>query len=228
MYHQLKGLILKAQISSEADKLLTIYTYEWGKITAIAPGAKKIKAKFSTSTEPLTENEFYVYASRSSVRPKITSVKPLNNFSELYCDWRRFTIAQYCSEIAEVLTPFNSENANKYELISRTLSLLETAKYPWRIFIAFTLRFLKLSGYSFIEYLRRNETAISKYEKNIINKLATLSGEDVDKVFDLAPETEKNIKRYIDNYLNMYLPRSLATKEFCQKINFSQHTVAAR
>ena len=35
MYQQLKGLILRGQVSAEADKLITIYTYEWGKISAI-------------------------------------------------------------------------------------------------------------------------------------------------------------------------------------------------
>jgi len=57
--------------------------------------------------------------------------------------------------MTEMLTPFNSENLKKYELLQRTWGLLEKVRYPWRIFAAFTLRFLKLSGYSFIEYLRR-------------------------------------------------------------------------
>ena len=228
MYHHLKGLILKTQVLSEADKLLTIYTYEWGKITAVAPGAKKIKAKFASSTEPVTENEFCVYATKSSFRPRITGVRTLNNYSKLYCDWKRLTIAQYCSEIVDVLTPYNSENPQKYELVARTWQLLETAENPWRILIAFTLRFLNLSGYSFIEYLRSNKTQISQYEKNVISKLATLSGDDIDKIFDLAPETEESIKRYVDSYLAMYLPRSLATKEFCQKIDFSHQTMAVR
>ncbi|MCX5781794.1 MAG: DNA repair protein RecO [Elusimicrobia bacterium] len=218
MYYHIKGLVLKSQISAEADKIITVYTHEWGKISAVVPGAKKIKAKLAWAAEPIRENEFLVYAKNGYLRPKVTGAKAINSFTKLFCDWRRFSIAQYCAEIMDVLTPFNSENARKYELLSRTWNLLETSKYPWRIFSAFVLRFLNLSGYSFTEFLKRNKHLVNNPERELIGKLSNMPGEDVDKLFPLESRIETNIKQAIDSYLSMYLPRKLCSKEFCEKI----------
>jgi len=218
MYHHIKGLVLKSKISAEADQLITLYTYEWGKISAIVPGAKKIKAKLGWAAEPVRENEFLVYLKGQNLRPKVTGARCLNNFSKLFFDWRRLTIAHYCAEIVDVLTPYNSENTRKYDLLSRTWELLETAKYPWRIFSAFVLRFLNLSGYSFVEYLKRNDGLVSKSEKAHISKLSSISGDEVDALLDLEKEIEYNVSRAIDGYLSTYLPRKLYSREFYRQI----------
>lgn len=225
MYYQLKSLILCSKVSGEADKLIKVYTYEWGKISAIVPGAKKINAKLACATEPVTESSITVYLKNPQARPKITGAVILNAFPVLRSDWRGFWIAQYCAEITEILTPFNSANERKYELLLRTWKLLENAVHPWRIFSAFTLRFLKLSGYSFIEYLKRENSSIPKKEIKIIQSLAALSGEDVDKNTEMDETAEKNVMKHLENYLKNYLPRPLAAKEFWQQINSEKFNV---
>ncbi|MBN1621378.1 MAG: DNA repair protein RecO [Endomicrobiales bacterium] len=219
MYYRLNGLVLQTKISSEADKQLTIYTNKWGKIVATAPGAKKITAKLSSATEPLTESEFMIYLTTPNSRAKITGAKILDNFSEIKNDWRKLTIAQCCIEICDKLTPFRSENKLKYELLCKTLKYLEQVKNPWRIFIAFTLRFLKLSGYSFTEYLKKENFNMNSKERDTIKRLATLSGKDIDKMRNFEEESQNRIMKYLNNYLNFYLPRPLATIKFLQKVN---------
>ena len=221
MYYQLNGLVLRSKVSSEADKLITLYTYEWGKITAVVPGAKKIKAKFSAVSEPVTEGEFMVYAKHQSVRPKVTSAKISCSFVKLRSSWRNYSIAAYCAEICDQLTPFNAENPAKYELLRRTWGLLEDAKNPWRVCTAFVLRFLKLSGYNFYEYLQSENVGMPARELEAIRNLTRLSGEDIDKNFDLSQAHEERIRRYVDAYLLFYLPRPLSSREFFRKVNKS-------
>ena len=79
MYYNIKALILNCEISSEADKIITAYTDKWGKINAIVPGAKKIVAKLSAATEPVTESELIVYQNSQYSRPTVTGAKILNN-----------------------------------------------------------------------------------------------------------------------------------------------------
>lgn len=219
MYYQLKSLILKERVSAEADKLITFYTLEWGKVIAVVPGAKKIKAKLSAATEPVMESDLMVYVTHPSARAKVTGAAIVESFTALRRDWRRFVMAQSCAEIADVLTPLNAENPKKYELLSRTWKLLETAKHPWRIFAAFSLRFLKLSGYSFTEYINHGATGIPETEKRLIHRLATRSGEDVDRDNDVPPGMEKKITGHLYAYLNLYVPYPLATREFWKKID---------
>lgn len=219
MYYQLKGLVLRSRVSAEADKLVTLYTYEWGKITAVVPGAKKIKAKFIAAAEPVTECEFLVYVKHQASRPKVTGAKITESFAGLRKDWRNFSIASFCAEVCDQLTPFNSENTKKYELLQRTWCLLGRARNPWRIYTAFALRFLKLSGYSFYEYLKSENVSMPEREMNIIQNLSTLSGEDLDKNFELTTAAEERVRRYLDAYLSLYISRPLASREFFRKIN---------
>lgn len=219
MYQQLKSLVLSAQISNEADKLVTLYTLEWGKITALVPGAKKIKAKLSAATEPVTEAEIMVYLRGPHSRAKVTGARILENYSALRTDWRRFALAQYCGEITQLLTPFNAENDRKYVLLARTWKLLESAQHPWWIYAAFSFRFLRLSGYSFLEYLRSGAGRVPAEEAKIIHQLSTLSGEEIDRSLDIPTSIERDILKHLDNYLNLYVPRPLAAREFWEKIN---------
>jgi len=209
---------LRSRVAAEADKLVTLYTLEWGKITAVVPGAKKIKAKFSAAAEPVTESEFMVYAKHQSVRPKVTGARMMECFPDLRKDWRNFSIASYCAEVCDQLTPFNAENPRKYELLQRTWELLGRAKNPWRIYTAFVLRFLKLSGYNFYEYIKSENISMPEKELNAIRHLSVLSGEDVDNNYDLPPASQERVIRYIDAYLSLYLPRPLSSREFFRKI----------
>jgi len=219
MYYQLNSLVLKERIAAEADKLITLYTLEWGKIIAVVPGAKKIKAKLSAATEPVMESDLMVYVTHPNARARVTGAVIVDSFVALRTDWRRFVMAQSCAEIVDALTPLSSENPKKYELLSRTWKILETAKNPWHIFAAFTLRFLKLSGYSFTEYINRGDTGIPEKEKQLIRRLATLSGEDVDRDIDMPQDMEKKISGHLYAYLNQYVPFPLGTREFWRKVN---------
>lgn len=219
MYYQLKSLVLKERIAGEADKQITLYTLEWGKIIAVVPGAKKIKAKLSAATEPVMESDLLVYVTHPTARGKVTGAVIVDSFITLRTDWRRFVMAQSCAEIADALTPLNAENPKKYELLSRTWKLLETAEHPWRIFAAFTLRFLKLSGYSFTDYIKEVSTSIPAAEKRLIGQLATFSGEDVDRDIDVPHDMEIKVTGHLYSYLNLYLPFPLATREFWRKVN---------
>jgi DNA repair protein RecO (recombination protein O) len=221
MYYQLNGLVLNVRVCGEADKSATIYTREWGKLSALVPGAKKIKAKLGAATEPVVEGEYMVYMAGPQARAKITGAKITSGFMPLRTDWRRFAVASACSEVTDLLTPYNLENSQKYDLLSRTWKLLETARHPWRIYTAFTLRFLRLSGYSFVEYIRRENTApaVDKHEFEAIRKFSTLSGEEVDNETGISEALEARVGRHLDRYLSIYIQRPLLTKIFWQKAN---------
>jgi DNA repair protein RecO (recombination protein O) len=218
MYQNSTGLILKASVLNEADKLLTLYTYQWGKIYAVAPGAKKIKAKFIGATEPIIETDFMFYFTSSSSRPKITGAKISNSFPPLIKDWRRHFVAQYCAEVCDKLTPLQSANPAKYDLLLRTWKLIESADNPMRIYIAFTLRFLRLSGYNFVEYLKKESAYLRKEEVEIIRHLATFSGDDIDKNLEIDKDMELSLMQKIDNFMAYYLHQNVSAKKAWQKL----------
>ncbi|MFZ2330595.1 MAG: DNA repair protein RecO, partial [Atribacterota bacterium] len=51
-----EGIILKSIKLNEADKIVTIFSDDYGKIKAIAKGVRKTKSQFGSSMENLTIN----------------------------------------------------------------------------------------------------------------------------------------------------------------------------
>jgi DNA repair protein RecO (recombination protein O) len=214
MYYVIKGLILNAKIQGEYDKLITVYSYEWGKIQAIVPSAKKISAKLSSATEPLTESEFMVFGSYPAMRPKITGANIIENNTKIKIDFKRNLYALYAAELSDKFAPFNLENTVKYNLIVRIWQILSVCKYPKRALTAFILRFLKLSGYAFSDYLKNNNAFVGVEIKKSVERLSSCSGDNIDMLEEIE---EEKIWNCVENYLTNYIGRP-AISVFLKKI----------
>lgn len=204
MYYTIKGLVLNSKIQGEYDKLITVYSYEWGKIRAVAPSAKKITAKLSAATEPLTESEFMVFNNNSS-RLKVTGARILKNNTTIKTNFERSIYALYAAEIGDKFAPFNLANTIKYDLILRIWEILAVCRYPKRALMAFILRFLKQSGYSFVDYLKNNNAFV--VDSNIEKTIKTLSncpGNNVD-LLDIVEDDK--VWTYVEIYLTNYIRR---------------------
>jgi DNA repair protein RecO (recombination protein O) len=214
MYYQIKGLVLSAHTQGEADKSAIVYCYQWGKVSLIFPGAKKINAKLSSAAEPLTESEFIVYQNHPLMRPKVTGANIINNYSLVKSDFQRNLFALYAAEISSKLAGYNIENKEKYILIARIWEVLGTCQNLRRALTAFVLRFLQLSGYSFGEYLFANGGIIDEDTQMQIMKLSKCSGEVIDK-FDF---NDARIWKFVENYLAGHIKKS-SVGLFMEKLN---------
>jgi DNA repair protein RecO (recombination protein O) len=214
MYYQIKGLVLSAKTIKETDKTATIYSYQWGKVSIILPSAKKINAKLAAASEPLTESDFIVYQSHPSMRPKATGANIINNHSALKLDLKRNVYGLYAAEISEKLVAYNSPNEKKYALISRIWEILESSQNVPRALTAFVLRFLKLSGYGFSEYLIENAHLAPPDIEKDIKKLSKSHGCALDS-FELDDE---RIWKYVESYLTNYMPKP-SVGIFLDKLN---------
>jgi DNA repair protein RecO (recombination protein O) len=215
MYYTIKGLILKTKIQGEQDKLVTIYSYEWGKICAVVPSAKKIAAKLASATEPLTESEFIVFNSHSVVKPKVTGANIIENNTKLKTDFSRSIYSLYAAEISDRFTPFNLKNTEKYNLIVKIWNVLGVCKRQKRALTAFVLRFLKLSGYSFSDYLKQDNIFVDGDIAESVKKLSNCPGSDIDFLENINDEKIWScVEFYITNYI-----RRPSLSIFLKKIN---------
>ncbi len=219
MYYNIKALILNVKISSDADKIITIYTNSMGKINAVVPGAKKIIAKLSAATEPVTESELIIYQTSQYSKPTVTGARILNNNTKVKQDFYKNLLAFYVCEISDKIVPFHLPNIKKYDLIARTWALLAESQNPLRVLTAFSLRLLKISGYSMIDYLKRNYSNIKKEDILYLKKISNCSGNSLDSVEELGNSDDKIMWNYVESYIKTYIPQ-LSVGLFLKKINY--------
>ena len=60
-----KAVVIKAQDYKENDKLVWLYTEEFGKVTAIARGAKKSKSRLFALTLPLCYADYVLFKGKN-------------------------------------------------------------------------------------------------------------------------------------------------------------------
>lgn len=144
------GLVIHRTLLGETDKILTLYTREYGKISAVAKGSRKPGSRLSGATELFTDSRYLLASGRSL--DIITQCEIAESFPALRTDLDLLTRATYLCELLDRLT-LDRDSASSVELHDLTvtaLTLLERANssYPDGVVHAYELHLLGILGYA--------------------------------------------------------------------------------
>src|SRR5690625_1197547 len=64
MLETIEGIVIKSQNYGETHKIITIYSHENGKLSAICRGANRPRSRFSSVTQLFIKGRFLVYLSK--------------------------------------------------------------------------------------------------------------------------------------------------------------------
>jgi DNA repair protein RecO (recombination protein O) len=143
------GLVLHRQNLGETDKILTLYTRERGKLSAVAKGARRPTSRLSGATELFTLSRLLLATGKSL--EVITQGEIRQTFPGLRADLERLTRATYLCELLDRLTHEHDATASEelFDLTEAALRLLERAEdYPDSVVHAYELRLLSALGYA--------------------------------------------------------------------------------
>jgi DNA repair protein RecO (recombination protein O) len=141
-----EGIVVKKQDFSEADKILTIFTKENGKITAIAKGARRVTSRKVSSTELFVHGIYYMAKGKSM--DIITESEILNPFTPLREDLGKSSLAFYIVELMNSFTHGGQSNYPLYRLFLETMSILSRAKKRQDLWVrAFEVKALRHLGF---------------------------------------------------------------------------------
>jgi DNA repair protein RecO (recombination protein O) len=146
-YHKTVGIIIKSRSFGETGKHLTIYTKSFGKINAIAKGAKKVKSRFGSSLELFTESVLYMFKKEHKDLYLITQTKINKSLPNISKDIKKFGVASVISEFIYNFVPFAEKNIQLYNFFSYVLQLVNCLNYEEKILLGFMVKFFSLVGY---------------------------------------------------------------------------------
>ncbi len=122
--YKVEGIVLKRRNFGEADRVLTILSRDFGKISVKAPGVRRIKSRRSAHIELLNLSQFTLYASSKVFMPIVTEAQTLEDFSEVKSDLSKIGIAYYICELINGLCADNQENRQIFFNLKSTFSEL--------------------------------------------------------------------------------------------------------
>lgn len=146
MYRKTDGIVLREVQYRDSDKLLTILTRDFGRITVCARGAKR-SGRLQSACQLLTYSDFTIFERGGKLTVTEASVREV--FAELRGDIELLALAFYFAQVAEVLSPEDDPFSPLLPLLLNALYALAKLRLPQRLVKAvYEFRAVCLSGFA--------------------------------------------------------------------------------
>jgi DNA repair protein RecO (recombination protein O) len=143
---RVEAVVLRHSDWGEADRILTLYTRERGKVRAIVKGARKIRSRKAGHLEPFTHVTLQLAKGRDLLI--VTQADTLDAYLALGADLVKTGYASYAVELLDRFT-YEDENENNaiFRLLTEVLGRIASEPEPWLAIRYYEVRLLDLLGY---------------------------------------------------------------------------------
>src|SRR5438105_5356008 len=141
-----EALIIKRINLGEADKILTIFTPNFGKLRVVAKGVRKVTSRLAGHVQLFTRSQMLLAKGRNL--DIVTQSETIDAYRPLHDDLHRIARASYAAELLDKMTPDALEIYPAYKLSVETLQLISTDPDPDRVLRWFEMQLLGYLGYA--------------------------------------------------------------------------------
>jgi DNA repair protein RecO (recombination protein O) len=143
---RVEAVVLRHADWGEADRILTLYSRERGKVRVVAKGARRIRSRKAGHLEPFTHVTLQLAKGRNLLI--VTQADTLNAYLALSADLVRTGYASYVVELLDRFTyEDESENQAIFRLLTESLSRIASETDPWLAMRYYEVRLLELLGF---------------------------------------------------------------------------------
>jgi DNA repair protein RecO (recombination protein O) len=140
-----EAIVLKRTDFGEADRLLTLFSKEFGKISAIAKGARKPQSRKTGHVELFMRSKFFIAKGRNL--DIIIQAEMIDPHAPLREDLMRVSHASYAVELLSRFTVEDDPHPGIYNLLDDTLSRHSETNDLDLVTRYYELRLLSLAGF---------------------------------------------------------------------------------
>lgn len=200
---KVEGIILKRRNLGEADRILTVFTLQKGKILCLAKGVRRITSRRAGNVELL--NRVSIFLHQTKGMPILTEASCLETFRELKEDLTLSTYAYHILELVDKLTALNQENRIVYENLVEVLNRLE--RKPRQILIrAFEVKILVNLGFASFQNRGR-----------ILKRLEKGSWDEIEEM-EINEKEALELERVLRYHVERVIEGRLKSRQFLRKL----------
>ena len=142
---KVEAVVLRHSDWGEADRMLTIFTREQGKMRVVAKGVRRIHSRKSGHVEPFTHVSLLLhYGKNFWLAVQADAVEPFLNLRE---DLLRTASAMYCIELVDQFTYEDSPNQELFNILCQTVRRLDAQSDPFIVIRYFEIHLLNTLGF---------------------------------------------------------------------------------
>lgn len=242
---KVEAIILRHSDYGEADRLLTIFSREQGKLRAIAKGVRKMQSRKAGHLEPFTQVTLMLAQGHDLWI--VTQAEAVEAFQPLREDLVRIGYAGYVVELLDRFTYEEGQNWQLYQLLLDSLGRLATEEDPFAAIHYYEMRLLDLMGFRPLLFecaacgkeIRAEDQYFSAERGGVlcpdcglmVNEARSVSMDALRylrhfqrssykeaKRADPGMETRREVEAIINYYLTYLLERNLNTPEFIRQV----------
>jgi len=145
-----EAIILRHYDLGEADRIISFFGRRYGRIRAVAKGARKLKSRFAGRLEPFHVISITFFGKENAELFKLSGAEIIRANPSLSDDLEKFYRASYLNETVETGLREGDPNSAAFHAVVKTLERLADSSSPMeREWIArfFDIKFLSALGY---------------------------------------------------------------------------------
>jgi len=148
--YRTQAINLKSHNLGEADKIIVMYSRDYGIIRGVAKGVKKTKSSLGGRMQALVANNLFLAKGRNL--DIICQAENVESFKNLKTDLTKLSYSMYCAELINVFGTENDPNSAKiYDALFETFKNIcvfdTTEEVLWAV-LRFKLKLAKYLGYA--------------------------------------------------------------------------------
>lgn len=140
-----EAIVLRLTDYGEADRIVTLFTLEQGKLQGVARGAKRSRKRFAGALEPFAHLKLQLHLGTGLVT--LSSADIVGIFPGIRSDLTKIGCAAYACELVERLTPDEEPNPRLFRLLYCYLERLDQVPPSPSDRRFFAVNLLKILGY---------------------------------------------------------------------------------
>lgn len=210
-----EGIILKRKNFGEADRILTVFSLQKGKISVLAKGVRRIVSRRAGNVELLNKVKIYLHQGKGM--PILVEAESLDTYQKLKKDLILSTYAFHIIELVDKLTAENQENPNLYQELVEVLQRLSIN--PRQILVrAFEVKILSVLGFiNFSSKTYISTLGVEAQSEKLLQALQFYNWDEIEKI-SLNEKTALELERVLRYHLERVIESSLKSRKFLKKI----------
>jgi DNA repair protein RecO (recombination protein O) len=252
--YRLSAIVLKRRDMGEADRLLTVFTRDRGKLTLLAKGVRKQASRKAGHIEPFTHVDLLV--AKGHNMDLVTQAETIGAHRRLREDLWRSSWAYYIAEMVDAFTQEADPNEPLFDLLLETLDRLDQSERPALAVRYAELHLMGLAGFQpqlfhcvHCDQLLKPETNYFSLERGgalcpahgegqgdvvtlplpllkVLRFMQTRPWEQVAQL-QLGPEVSRELEALLGRYILYHLEHNLRSTTFLEKLRQASATARA-
>lgn len=141
------AIVLKSIKYRDSDKIFTLFTKDYGKISAIARGVRKISSRRSGNLDTLNFVDVSIHEDSRGFK-NIEEVRTIESFKKVKSDLGKCAKAYYIVELVHKAVEEGDKVSGIFELLIKCLKALDKNGYSGDLFITyFEINLMEMLGY---------------------------------------------------------------------------------